>query len=58
MSYSIKQQPSRRRRTKVDEVKYPNKTNTVTIAINLVDAFVALGGNPDKSGVVRKSALI
>lgn len=24
----------------------------------LVDAFVALGGNADKSGVVRKAALI
>ena len=42
----------------MEEDKCLSKTNIVIIDLNLVDAFVALGGNPDKSGVVRKSALI
>jgi hypothetical protein len=35
-----------------------NKANIVFICLNLVDAFVALGGNLDKTGFVSKSTLI
>ena len=42
----------------MDVEKLHNKTNIVNFHINLVDAFVALGGAADKGGYVRKSALI
>ena len=38
--------------------KLLKKINIVSNLITVVDAFVALGGSPDKSGYVRKSALI
>lgn len=42
----------------MDVGKFHKKINIVKFLIYLVDAFVALGGNADKSGYVRKSALI
>lgn len=35
-----------------------NKINIVIFFLDLVDAFVALGGNADNSGSVRKTTLI
>ena len=32
--------------------------NKILVIINLVDAFVAMGGNPDKSGFVQTDLLI
>jgi hypothetical protein len=42
----------------MDVEKFHNKINIVILIIYLVDAFVALGGSADKSGYVRKTALI
>jgi hypothetical protein len=57
MWWSAKSLPSGSRRTKVANMRSPNKINTVWIVDIVVDAFVALGGNPDKSGQVKKSAI-
>lgn len=39
-------------------MKKMNKTTPVSLVLNVVDAFVAMGGNPDKSGTVDANKLI